>query len=135
MKKTNIIKIFNEISSEYSKKPTIFDDPKPWKDKENSFEMDGFSIITDGFSLDRLESLMFKDPWSVGDVLTMVIMLVDNAFYFKSDIGLEYDVNKLIHAEIHLHSLMGEFQDNSIISANKTFIEVREELLKVREQL
>jgi hypothetical protein len=30
---------------------------------------------------------------------------------------------------------MGEFQDNSIISANKTFIEVREELLKVKAQL
>lgn len=135
MKKTDVIKIFNDVSSKYGKKSKRTDDSTPLIDKENSFEMEGFTIITDGLSLDHLESIMFKDNWSVGDVLTMVIILVDNAFYFKSDIGIEYDVNKLIHAEIHLHELMSEFQDNSIISANKTFIEVREELLKVKEQL
>ena len=131
MKKKDVLKIFNEISAKYSSKK----DPSPFIDREEFFEMDGLSIITDSFGLDNLESLMFKNPWSVGDVLTMIIVLVDNAFYFKSEIGIEYDVNKLIHAEIHLHKLMSEFQDNSIIASNKTFIEAQAELLKIKEQL
>ena len=131
MKKKDVLKIFNEISEKYGSK----NDPSPLIDREEIFEMDGISIVTDSFGLDNLESIMFKDNWSVGDVLTMIIVLVDNAFYFKSEIGLEYDVNKLIHAEIHLHKLMSEFQDNSIIASNKTFIEAKDELLKLKEQL
>lgn len=131
MKKKDVLKIFNEISEKYGSK----NDPSPLIDREEIFEMDGISIVTDSFGLDNLESIMFKDNWSVGDVLTMIIVLVDNAFYFKSEIGLEYDVNKLIHAEIHLHKLMSEFQDNSIIASNKTFIEAKAELLKLKEQL
>lgn len=131
MKKKDVLKIFNEISEKYGSK----NDPSPLIDREEIFEMDGISIVTDSFGLDNLESIMFKDNWSVGDVLTMIIVLVDNAFYFKSEIGLEYDVNKLIHAEIHLHKLMSEFQDNSIIASNKTFIEAKAELLKLKDQL